>query len=194
MIQVLKNSVLAKQYQYMLDFIQQEQSLYKDKQLDEILFFKALAYKNLNKYSEIVCERFFLPYGDIPLLSIESKRPLKDFDLLLVSVSFETDFINILKILKKGNIPLFSEERKEIVLAGGVAQNTRLQNMIAGMAQHYGWKWRTAPSQFNRDNGAMIAFCGFLNKHNATKNIETLKVKPYFRFEELQDVVMVDNR
>jgi len=54
MIQVLKNSVLAKQYQYMLDFIQNEQSLYKDKQLDEILFFKALAYKNLNKYDKSI--------------------------------------------------------------------------------------------------------------------------------------------
>lgn len=58
------------------------------------------------------------------VLTIESRRPLRQFDALLFSISFENDFINILKILKLSNIPLRSEERGEgfpVVAAGGAA-------------------------------------------------------------------------
>lgn len=130
-----------------------------------------------------------LAFSGLLTKAVQLKHTHKKEDLAFSLM--ETSFAMVVEVTERAAL-LF--DKKEIVLAGGVAQNTRLQNMIAGMAQHYGWKWGTAPSQFNRDNGAMIAFCGFLNKHNATKNIETLKVKPYFRFEELQDVVMVDNR
>lgn len=78
-------------------------------------------YERLNKYDEIVCERFFLPESDTPLRSVESKNFLKDFDLILFSISFEVDYINVVKILMQGEIELNSKKRKETVLAGGVA-------------------------------------------------------------------------
>jgi len=58
------------------------------------------------------------------VLSIESRRPLKQFDALLFSISFENDFINLLKILKLSKIPIRSENRGEefpMVAAGGAA-------------------------------------------------------------------------
>jgi radical SAM superfamily enzyme YgiQ (UPF0313 family) len=78
-------------------------------------------YERLNRYEEIVCERVFLPEKETPLRSIESNRPLKDFDLIIFSIPFEVDYINVLKILKLGEIDLEPLKRKEIVLAGGVA-------------------------------------------------------------------------
>ena len=78
-------------------------------------------YKELNKYDEIVCERVFLPEKNELLRSIENKRPLKDFDIILFSIPFEVDYINVIKILKQAEIPLEPRKRKEIVLAGGVA-------------------------------------------------------------------------
>ncbi|MBN1573784.1 MAG: radical SAM protein [Deltaproteobacteria bacterium] len=58
------------------------------------------------------------------ILSIESLRPLRQFDALLFSISFENDFINLLKILKLSDISIRSEERggdSPIVAAGGAA-------------------------------------------------------------------------
>ncbi len=58
------------------------------------------------------------------ILTIESRRPLKQFDVLLFSISFENDFINVLKILKLSGIPLRSSERDEkspMIVAGGAA-------------------------------------------------------------------------
>lgn len=78
-------------------------------------------YERLNQYKEIVCERVFLPEKGYPLRSIESNRVLKDFDIILFSISFEVDYIKVVKILKLGEIDLNPLNRKEIVLAGGVA-------------------------------------------------------------------------
>lgn len=78
-------------------------------------------YESLNSYTEIVCERFFLPEKEEKILSIENERPLKDFKLILFSISFEVDYLNVIKILKLGEMSLNPQERKEVILAGGVA-------------------------------------------------------------------------
>ena len=90
-------------------------------------------YDLFNRHPHSLCERVFLPDPDqeadfaqenIPLFSLESQRPLTDFDIVAFSVSFENDFPNILKMLAMGEIPLLSRERTEqgpLVLAGGIA-------------------------------------------------------------------------
>ncbi|UCH07439.1 MAG: radical SAM protein, partial [Deltaproteobacteria bacterium] len=90
-------------------------------------------YGILNDNPDIVSERAFLPDEDElalykragqALLSLESQRPLRAFDLLAFSVSFENDYPNILTILELAKIPLMSRDRAEdtpLVLAGGVA-------------------------------------------------------------------------
>lgn len=82
---------------------------------------------------EILCERVFAPAPDyrallqkknVPLHSLESGIPLRDFDILGFSVGYELLATNILAVLESGKIPLLSEERgKEdpIVIAGGPA-------------------------------------------------------------------------
>jgi len=78
-------------------------------------------YQRLNAFEEIVCERVFLPEKPSLPVSIESKRPLKEFDIIIFSISFEVDYLNVVTLLKWSQIPLLPEERRELVLAGGVA-------------------------------------------------------------------------
>ena len=90
-------------------------------------------YQFLNAEDDIVCERAFLPDPEelqeyhttqTPLFSLESQKPLSDFDILAFSISFENDFINILTQLELARIPLQSHHREReypLVIAGGVA-------------------------------------------------------------------------
>ena len=83
-------------------------------------------YSLLNDYEDVVCERVFLPedYDTAHALrSVESQRPLTDFDIVAFSISFENDYPNLLSILKKAGIPRWSSERHTphpLVIAGGV--------------------------------------------------------------------------
>jgi radical SAM superfamily enzyme YgiQ (UPF0313 family) len=90
-------------------------------------------YDLFNRHPQALCERVFLPDPDqeadfakenIPLFSLESQRPLTDFDIVAFSLSFENDFPNILKMLAMGGIPLLSRDREEqapLILGGGIA-------------------------------------------------------------------------
>jgi len=89
-------------------------------------------YHLINKRHDCLCERFFYPdKTDLkeykrtaaPFLSMESERPLKDFDLIALSLSFENDYLNLPVIFELGLVPLFAAERNEkhpLVLLGGV--------------------------------------------------------------------------
>ena len=82
-------------------------------------------YRLLNDLDDIVCERAFLRKDrSSPTVSIESGRPLGNFDLIAFSVSFENDYIHILDILDSAGLPLQAERRgppHPLILAGGVA-------------------------------------------------------------------------
>ncbi|OQX19751.1 MAG: hypothetical protein BWK76_03605 [Desulfobulbaceae bacterium A2] len=88
-----------------------------------------LVYGLLNQRDELVCERFFLPeHPDTPLRSFESSRPLGDFPLVLASVSFEQEYLNLLAMLGAGGITLLAADRpadfapgRPLVVLGGVA-------------------------------------------------------------------------
>ncbi len=90
-----------------------------------------ILYDILNKDKDIVCERCFAPWTDmgnllkeknIPLCSIETKKPLRNFDILGISIQYELAYTNILYLLDLAGIPFYSEDRGEnypLVIAGG---------------------------------------------------------------------------
>lgn len=92
-----------------------------------------ILYGILNRERDILCERSFCPWpdfeqqlrqNDIPLFSLESRRSLRDFDILGFSLSYELCYTNMLTMLDLASIPLRSAERGErdpIVIAGGPA-------------------------------------------------------------------------
>ena len=90
-------------------------------------------YQLFNSYNGMACERVFVPDPDVekeldrtrtPLLSLESETPISEFDVLAISVSFETDYLNIPKLLRLSKIPVKASERNEwhpLVVMGGAA-------------------------------------------------------------------------
>ncbi len=89
-------------------------------------------YQMLNSRDDTLCERFFLPDPEdvdehrrtgFPLVSVESQRPLAEFDLIAFSISFENDYLNLPILFELGRLPLWREERSErhpLILCGGV--------------------------------------------------------------------------
>lgn len=94
------------------------------------LGFKIL-YKILNDDPRTLAERCYAPWVDmeaalrdrkVPLVALESARPLRDFDVVGFSLQFELSYTNILTMLDLGGIPLRSTDRSEtdpLVIAGG---------------------------------------------------------------------------
>ncbi len=90
-----------------------------------------IIYDILNKESGLICERVFLPWIDMeklmrekgmPLISLESNTPLKDFDCLGVSLQTELNYTGFLNMLNLGKIPALREKRKDdypLIIAGG---------------------------------------------------------------------------
>jgi radical SAM family uncharacterized protein len=89
-------------------------------------------YRHLNALPDVVCERVFLPEpADLeemrrtstPPQSLESQRPLTDFQLIGFSVTYEGDYVNVLRLLELAGIPLRAVERRAhdpLILMGGV--------------------------------------------------------------------------
>lgn len=90
-------------------------------------------YELFNKIPEVACERVFLPddaelkeyeKSRTPLLSLETQTPIRDFDVVAFSISFETDYLNMAKMLQMSGIPVWSRERNHfhpLVVMGGAA-------------------------------------------------------------------------
>lgn len=90
-------------------------------------------YQLLNGLDDVACERAFLP-DDVdkqelersgsPLVSFESGTPLRDFDVLAFSISFENDYLHVVQMLRLAGIPLRARDRgprDPLVLFGGAA-------------------------------------------------------------------------
>lgn len=80
-----------------------------------------ILYHMLNDKQDTVCERVFAPWDDmeqemrkegIPLLSLESAKPVKDFDLVGFTLQYEMSYSNIINMLDLAEIPLRTKERK----------------------------------------------------------------------------------
>ncbi len=90
-----------------------------------------IIYDLLNRRNDIYCERVYSPWTDldkimrekhIPLFSIETQNPIKDFDFLGITIQYEMCYTNILQVLDLSGIPLYASDRTEddpIVMGGG---------------------------------------------------------------------------
>lgn len=90
-----------------------------------------ILYGILNNRADCLCERVFSPWVDfedvlrknkISLFSLESKRPIRDFDIIGFSLAYELSYTNVLNLLDLGGIPVLSSERRDddpLIIAGG---------------------------------------------------------------------------
>ena len=90
-----------------------------------------ILYDMFNKRDDVWCERLFSPWTDldkimreehIPLFTLESQDPVKDFDFLGITLGYEMCYTNVLQLLDLSGIPLLAKERTEddpLVIGGG---------------------------------------------------------------------------
>jgi len=90
-----------------------------------------ILYELLNSQPDVLAERVYAPWIDmeaamrargIPLFSLESRHPLKDFDIFGFSLGYELTYTNVLNMLDLAQIPVLASERNDshpIIIAGG---------------------------------------------------------------------------
>lgn len=90
-------------------------------------------YELFNSIPDVACERAFLPdpaelkeyeRSRTQLLSLETQTPVRDFDVVAFSISFETDYLNMARMLQLSGIPVWSSARNHhhpLVIMGGAA-------------------------------------------------------------------------
>ncbi|RKO67674.1 TIGR03960 family B12-binding radical SAM protein [Desulfofundulus salinus] len=90
-----------------------------------------ILYHVVNGREDALMERTFAPWVDmesqmrrrgLPLFTLESHRPVADFDILAFTLQYEMTFTNILNMLDLAGIPLRSDQRGSehpLVIAGG---------------------------------------------------------------------------
>ena len=90
-----------------------------------------IIYEEINLRNDSVCERIFLPEKKeleaydktkTPLMSVETQRPMHQFDVVAFDVTFEMDYFHIPLMLRHGRVPIKGKDRTEfdpIVIAGG---------------------------------------------------------------------------
>ena len=90
-----------------------------------------ILYEILNNQADVLAERVYAPWKDmetalrtagLPLYSLETKHPLKEFDIIGFSLGYELCFTNVLNILDMAQIPVMAAERDEhqpLIVAGG---------------------------------------------------------------------------
>ncbi len=96
-----------------------------------------ILYGILNGHEKLLAERAYAPWSDMEeqlrehgefVRSLESQRPLKDFDVVGFSLQYELTYTNILTMLELGGIPRWSKDRTDtdplIVCGGPVATHS----------------------------------------------------------------------
>lgn len=90
-----------------------------------------ILYDMFNQFEDTWCERVYSPWIDldeimrkeqIPLFTMESQEPVKNFDFLAITIQYEMCYTNILQILDLSHIPFIATERTwddPIVIGGG---------------------------------------------------------------------------
>jgi radical SAM family uncharacterized protein len=90
-----------------------------------------ILYKIINNQPDALAERVYAPWldmeallrrNDIPLFSLETRHPLRDFEVIGFSLGYELTYTNVLNMLDLARIPVFRKERNNsypLIIAGG---------------------------------------------------------------------------
>ena len=84
-----------------------------------------ILYELINRNPDFMCDRVYAPEPDFKpqtLYGVESKRDLKDFDVVGFSLQYEMSYPTVLKMLEMSQIPYKNSDRTDehpIIVAGG---------------------------------------------------------------------------
>ena len=83
-----------------------------------------ILYEMMNRREDVYCERVYSPWPDLhkimkernlPLFSLETQDPIKEFDMIGITLQYEMCYTNILQVLDLAQIPLSIFKDKELV-------------------------------------------------------------------------------
>ncbi|MDL2280988.1 TIGR03960 family B12-binding radical SAM protein [Selenomonadales bacterium OttesenSCG-928-I06] len=90
-----------------------------------------ILYNILNQRTDTLAERVYAPWvdleekmreNDIPLASLESNRPLKEFDVIGFTLQYELSYTNVINMIDLAKIPMFARDRSDndpLIVCGG---------------------------------------------------------------------------
>lgn len=106
----------------------------------------------------------------------------KDLESLCFSIQ-EIAFAMLAEVTERA---LAFTEKKEILLAGGVAANKRLQEMLTEVSNRHGANFFVVPKEYSGDCGAQIAWTGLLAySANISIDVEKSFVKQSWRLDKV---------
>ena len=133
-----------------------------------------------------------LPYSikgmDVSFSGMLTKiKQLYDKGIKIEDLSFSLQETCFAMLVEAAERALAHTGKKELVLGGGVACNSRLQEMARIMCEERGAKFYCPAREFLVDNGAMIAFTGELMFNSGIKEKpENVDIKPRERTDEVE--------
>lgn len=111
------------------------------------------------------------------------KHPEKDLAYSLM----ETSFAMTCEVTERA---LFLTRKRNLLVVGGVAQNRRLQQMLRTMCDEDNVRFGVAPDEYNRDNGAMIAYAGWLlHKRYGPMRLDKCFPITNYRIDRMKEVI-----
>jgi N6-L-threonylcarbamoyladenine synthase/protein kinase Bud32 len=126
-----------------------------------------------------------LSFSGLMTEAIRKHRAGADLRDLCYSLQ-ETAFAALVEVTERA---VAHTEKKEVMLTGGVAANSRLREMLGLMAREHGAKFYVPPMELCGDQGAMIAWTGLLMyKHGVRHKLNQTQVLQRYRTDEV-DVV-----
>jgi len=91
----------------------------------------AILYDLVNREEDFLAERVYAPWVDmeeamrregLPLFSLETRHPLREFDIIGFSLQYELTYTNVLNMLDLAGIPILAFKRTDddpLIIAGG---------------------------------------------------------------------------
>jgi len=92
----------------------------------------------------------------------------------------ETSFAILMEVVERA---IAYTKKKEFIIVGGVASNKRLEQMAKEICKIRHVEYNSFPMEYAMDNGAMIAWQGYIDRKKAKNNIKDLKPTPYINIE-----------
>jgi len=100
-----------------------------------------------------------------------------------IALAFEEAAVDVLAI--KCTRALAETGAQRLVVAGGVSANQRLRERLRGLCEELGMRVYFPRPEFSTDNGAMIAYAGYLRLRAGQREPMSFGARPRWRIEEL---------
>ncbi|MBD3230868.1 MAG: bifunctional N(6)-L-threonylcarbamoyladenine synthase/serine/threonine protein kinase [Candidatus Lokiarchaeota archaeon] len=141
--------------------------------------------KNTDKFIELpyIVKGMDLSYSGLLTAAVSKLKDPVELKNICYSLQ-EVSFAMLVEVTERA---IAHTEKKDILLTGGVAANTRLQEMLKMMGEEHGVNFHVVPKNLAGDNGIMIAWTGLLQaEYGNIVDIKNSHILPKWRLDEIK--------